>query len=329
MWYHPNPVRHYFFAHLFYFLTIFYQLSAEFEGFLNGLEDSIDRAITSFQEALYSRKVLIDHFDPRRAQIACHSILRMTEKGSTAMSMVCDIPKFWVNLEALEQTSDLNSIESTITRVFCMQGALKFHYWLLDIIPSAIKRTSKPSHKPKTWIDKLITDVRSSIAKGGHVTFHSSEYLPNLMIPEKYEMSPQLFHFDDTDQLTSLISSILRRWLRFKFPSDLDYLAQLTLLDIVTTYLPPSILFLDKIWEMYKTPFSTIFNNNWVIRRSKTKLNKGLANFENKFALHPFAVTGSSSRGKLQSLSNLIYQWMQFTGVDPNTAEIVSESYNH
>jgi hypothetical protein len=137
----------------------------------------------------------------------------MTEKGSTAMSMVCDIPKFWINLEALEQSSDLNSIESTITRVFCMQGALKFHYWLLDIIPSAIKHTSKPSHKPKTWIDKLITDVRSSIAKGGHATFHSSKYLPNLMFPEKYKMSPQLFQFNDTDQLTSLISSILRWWL--------------------------------------------------------------------------------------------------------------------
>jgi hypothetical protein len=250
----------------------------------------------------------------------------LTEKGSTAMTTVSDIPKFWMNLNGLVQFSNLNSVESTITRVFCMQGALKFHYWLLDIIPAAIRRTSKPNHKPKLWIDKLVTDVRSSIHKGGCTTFHSSHYLPNLNFQREYLMKPKPFKYDDTDQLTSVISSMLRLWLHF--PADEDYLAQVTLLDIVTTIFPPCILFLDKIWEMYKTPFSTVFNYNWDIRRSKTKLTKALANFKNEITLHPFTSASSSSHDKLQTLSKVITKWMLFTGFDPNAAEMASRIYN-
>ena len=238
------------------------------------------------------------------------------------MGTVCQIPKFWVNLDGLVQSSNLNSIESIITRVFCMQGALKFHYWLQDIIPASIKRTSKPDHIPKTWIDMLTTDVRSSIHESGVAKFSSSDYLPNLVFPHVYEMTPPPFKFDNTDQLTSIISSILRLWLHF--PTENDYLAQVTLLDIVTTNSPPSILFLDKIWEMYKTPFSTIFSNKWDIRRSKRKLVNALESFKERFALHPFAKKDSPSYKKLLSLSKLIYKWTQMTGVDSDTVEMVS-----
>jgi hypothetical protein len=303
-------------------------LVVEFIGFLNGLNnDSIDRAIACVQEAIHSRKVLIPHFDPGRAHISCHSILRMTEKGSIAMGTVCNIPKFWVNLDGLVQASNLNSIESTITRVFCMQGALKFHYWLQNIIPTAIRRTSNPDHIPKTWIDKLTTDVRSSISKGGSATFSSADYLPNLGFPLAYDMAPIPFQFDVTDQLISIISSILRMWLRF--PAEIDYLAQVTLLDIFTTNSLPSILFLDRTWEMYKTPFSAVFNNNWNLRRSKRGLIKALESFRKEFSLHPFAKTDSLSQEKLLLLSELIRKWMHFSGVDSDTAELVSGIYNH
>ena len=74
--------------------------SKEFKGILNRLEDSIDHAITCIHEALYSRKhLIISHFDPRCAQTTCYSILRMTEKGSTAMTTLSNIPTFWINLE--------------------------------------------------------------------------------------------------------------------------------------------------------------------------------------------------------------------------------------
>ena len=168
----------------------------------------------------------------------------------------------------------------------------------------------------------LTTDVRSSIHESGVAKFSSSDYLPNLVFPHVYEMTPPPFKFDNTDQLTSIISSILRLWLRF--PTENDYLAQVTLLDIVTTNSPPSILFLDKIWEMYKTPFSTIFSNKWDIRRSKRKLVNALESFKERFALHPFAKKDSPSYKKLLSLSKLIYKWTQMTGVDSDTVEMVS-----
>ena len=239
------------------------------------------------------------------------------------MSMVYDIPKFWINLNGLVQSSNLYSVESTITRVFCMQGALKFHYWLQDIIPAAIQRISKPNHQPKIWIDKLVTDIQSSIRKGHQTTFQSSHYLPNLPFPSVYKMTPpQLFKFDLSDQLTTIVSSTIRLWLRF--PTEEDFLAQVMLVDIITTNSLPSVLFLDKIWEMYKKPFSTVFNNNWDIRRSKTKLIQGLADFKKEFASHPFAITNSSSRSKLDLLSELILKWMKFSGADSNMAEVVS-----
>jgi hypothetical protein len=293
---------------------------ANFKVFLNALtEDTIDRAITCFEEGIHSSKVLIGHFDSRRAQLTCNSILQMTRKGSTAMALVNEIPKFWVNLTGLIHSSNMNSIESTMTCVFCMQGVLKFHYWLLDIIPAAIERTSKPSHKAKTWIDRLATDVRSSLQKGTSATFHSSKYLPQLTFPSEYKMAPQSFQYNNNAQLTSIISSTLRSWLRF--PGDQEYLAQLVLLEIITANSLPSILFLDKIWEMYLTPFSTVFKNDWHTRRSKNKLTKALENFEKAFASHPFNISNSLSHRKLQYLHGLIHEWMKLNDI---SAEIVS-----
>lgn len=296
---------------------------AELEVFLNGLtDDSIDRAIACFEDGIHSRKALIPHFDSRRAQITCHSILRTTERGSTALGTVCKIPRFWITLKGLVHSSNLNAIETTMTRVFCMQGALKIHFWLLDIIPVAIRRISNPNHKPKLWIDKLATDVQLSIHKGGSATFKSSQYLPDLAFHREYKMEPKPFRFHDPNLLTSIISSTLRCWLCF--PEDQDSLAQLTLLDIVTSKSPTSILFLDKIWEMYKSSFSTVFNKDWDVRRSKNKLTQALADFEKVFSLHPFATSGSLSYRKLQYLSGLINKWMGLTGLDSNIAESVS-----
>lgn len=327
----PEP-REYFFTCLQMSFTNLNLYTAEFKGFLNSLNnDSIDRAMACIHEAIQSRKVLIPHFDPGRAHISCHSILQMTERGSIAMATVCDIPKFWINLDGLVQSSNQNSIESTITRVFCMQGTLKFHYWLESIIPAAIQRTSKRDHIPKTWIDKLTADVRSSIlkgrgSKGPGTTFRSSEYLPNLVgIPMVYHMDPLPFKFDITDQLTSIISSILKLWLNF--PTGNDYLAQVTLLDIFTSNSPPSVLFLDKTWEMYKNPFLTVFNNKWSLRRSKRGLTKALESFRKEFLLHPFAKADSISQARLLLLSELVEKWMNLSSVDSDAVELVSEMY--
>jgi hypothetical protein len=122
--------------------------------------------------------------------------------------------------------------------------------------------------------------------------------------------------------LSSTISLILRKWLHFPPPEN-DLAVEL--LDIVLSHSLTSILFLDKIWEMYKDPFLTVFNNDWDIHRSKTKLTVALKNFEKEFSSHPFANTSSLSYAKLKDLSEFINQWMEYTSiVDSNTSEIVS-----
>jgi len=83
--------------------------------------ESIDRAIFAFKEGINSRTVLPANFDPRCAQLACSRILRLTEKSSTTMNNVYNIPKFWINLDGLGHSSNLNVIESYITRAYCMQ----------------------------------------------------------------------------------------------------------------------------------------------------------------------------------------------------------------
>lgn len=298
--------------------------SAEFDSFLNGLTDeSIDRTMACFYEGLSSRKLLPGDFDPRRAQMACHSILRTTDNGSVAMSMVNNIPKFWINITGLSQSSNLTTVETIMTRVFCMEGSLKFHYWLLHIISATLDRISNPNHQPKLWIDRLAADVQTSVLVGGDASFVSSNYLPNLPYTRTYTMTCTKHRYQNQEQLTSILSSILRLWLHF--PMEENSIAQLGLLEILLESSPTSILFLDKIWEMYKDPFGTVFNYNWDIRRSKSKLATALENFKKEFALHPFAVIRSSSYLKLQSLYDLINQWFKYAGVgDSNTSEMVS-----
>ena len=133
-----------------------------------------------------------------------------------------------------------------------MQGARHFHNWLLHVVPAAVERKSCT-----TWIDKLALDVGAAIERGQAVTFHSIDYLPRLDIPREYMVQATTFCFDQRDLIIATVSSILRHWLYF--PTDDSSLVQLSLIDIVLSKSPSSILFLEAIWEMYKTPFSTVF----------------------------------------------------------------------
>lgn len=245
--------------------------------------------------------VLPSDFDPRRAQLACSRIMRTTAKGSTAMSNVYDIPKFWINLEGLAHASNMNAIEACITRVYCMQGALNFHHWLVDIIQNAVESMTR-----RTWIERLASDVEAAINQRRTVTFHSTSYLPNLTFHKAYSYVPSKVRYVKTE-IHSVVSSIVRYWLHF--PTDERSLLQLSLLDILVSHSPASVLFLDHIWEMYATPFSTVFNV-WNARTSKTNIDKSLVEFRKQFSVHPFATAGSLEYRKLEYLSELITKWM-------------------
>jgi hypothetical protein len=279
------------------------------KAFLSRLTiESIDRTIFSFEEGISSHTALRTDFDPRRAQLACSRILRMTEKKSTAMNNVYEIPKFWINLNGLMHSSNLNIIESCITRAYCMQGALNFHYWLIDIVRGAVQRASY-----NTWIDKLATNVQTAINGKRTVTFNSADYLPNLTFHKVYSYAPKPFRYNQMELITSTVSSILRLWLHF--PSDEASLVQLSLIDIVSSQSPSSILFLDKIWEMYATPFSTVFDV-WNGRTSKGNINRSLDEFQKLFLSHPFAIAGSLENQKLEYLKTLIAKCMENSGLD-------------
>lgn len=296
-------------------LTVF---SAEIQVFLNGLTiESIDRAIFAFSEGIQSRTLLPEDFDPRRAQLACSRILKLTEKSSTNMNYVCTIPKFWINLNGLIHSSNLNIIESYITRAYCMQGALNFHLWLFDIVQSAVNNSSRHA-----WIQKLASDVEIAVNRKEIVAFDSVDYLPNLSFHRTYSYTPGPFRYNQTEIITTTISSILRLWLHF--PSDELSLIQLSLIDIVASKSPSSVLFLDEIWKMYATPFSTVFKV-WNGRTSKANVEKSLKKFGQGFESHPFATTGSLEYLKLEYLSKLITKWMEINNMDSGMPAIVSK----
>jgi hypothetical protein len=292
-------------------------LSAEIDVFLNQLtESTIDHAIDCFNDALLSREVLPRHFNTRNAHITCNRIMHMTQKTSTARALIYKIPDFWSNLNGLLQSSNLNAIEASITRVFCMQGARHFHNWLLYVIPAAVDRKSRT-----TWIDQLAQDVDSAIERGQAVTFRSIDYLPRLDIPREYMVQATPFRFDQRDVVISNVSSILRQWLYF--PTNDSSLVQLSLIDIMLSKSPASVLFLEAIWEMYKTPFSTVFNLRWQ-SRSKKKIDDSLTAFQKRFDAHPFATPGSMAYRKLEYLGQLIQRWFKNNDLTTNPVDVVS-----
>ena len=139
-----------------------------------------------------------------------------------------------------------------MTHVFCMQGARHFHNWLLHVVPATVECKSCT-----TWIDKLALDVGAAIEQGQAMAFCSIDYLPWLDILCKYMVQATAFRFDQCNIIIATVSSILRHWLYF--PTNDSSLIQLSLIDIVLSKSPSSILFLEAIWEMYKTPFLTVF----------------------------------------------------------------------
>src|SRR6266567_3866575 len=159
-------------------------MAAEIEVFLNGLtEESVDRAVACFRVGINSRTVLPSDFDPGRALHTCNHILRLTANGSMATNIVNELPKFWISLSGLTHASNLNAIESCITHVFCMRGALRFHHWLLDIVPAAVKRMSGEGN---LWINKLVWDVKMAIYGLQTTNFESIKYLPSLAFHGTY-----------------------------------------------------------------------------------------------------------------------------------------------
>jgi hypothetical protein len=283
--------------------------------FLNGLTvESIDRAILAFSEGIKSGTALPDHFDPRQAQLACSRVLRLTEKTSIALNNVYDIPMFWINIDGLMHSSNLSIVESRITRAYCMQGALNFHLWLIDIVQNAIESSSY-----RTWIEKLASHVRIAVNQKNTVVFDSIEYLPKLKLHKIYTYTPGPFRYDQTEIVSTTLSSILRLWLHF--PSDEFSLLQLSLINIVMSKSPSSVLLLDKIWEMYATPFSTVFNV-WNARSSKKNIDKSLAEFRRQFESHPFATAGSLEHHKLEHLSKLFDEWMLNNSLDSGSSTV-------
>ena len=232
------------------------------------------------------------------------------------MNGIYEIPKFWINLNGLAHSSNLNIMECCITRVFCMQGALVFHHWLMDIIPVVVKRLSGNS-----WLDKLASNVLQAIRKRQITTFNSADYLPNLNFHRVYSLKRMAFRYDQTELIISVTSSIVRYWLQF--PSDEFSLLQLSVIDIISSKSLPSVLFLDKVWDMYKSPFTTIFNK-WTKKSSKTKMKNSLTKFEKDFSGHPFADNDSLEYNKLKYLSELIAEWMEGNDINLETAGMAS-----
>ena len=129
----------------------------------------------------------------------------MTEKSSTAMNNVYNIPKFWINLNGLMHSSNLNIIESYVTHAYCMQGALTFHWWLIDIVQCAVESSSR-----LTWIDKLASDVQIAVNWKKTVAFDSIKYLPNLTFHRSYSYVPRSFRYSQTEMVSTILLSILR-----------------------------------------------------------------------------------------------------------------------
>ena len=122
-----------------------------------------------------------------------------------------NIPKFWINLDGLARSSNLNVIKSCLTQVFCMQGTLIFHHWLCDVILIAVDCLSH-----NNWLDKLAWNVGQAIQLKQAVTFDSVNYLPNLIFPQVYSLEPtKVFWFDQRDLVIAMVSSIVRLWLQF------------------------------------------------------------------------------------------------------------------
>ncbi len=266
-----------------------------------------------------SRAVLPSDFDPGRALRTCDRILRLTANGSTATSIVNELPRFWISLTGLTHASNLNAIESCITRIFCMRGALRFHYWLLEIVPAAVKHMSDDGN---LWINRLAWDVKTAIYGKQSANFESKKYLPGLAFHSVYSFTPSDRHGLGNETLFNTVLSIIRRW--FQYPTDELSLVQLSLIDIISSQSPTSVMFLDKIWEMYRTPFSTVFNG-WNAHTSKSKMNQELELFNKRYSSHPFAKKGSLAYKKLQHLDQLINIWMEKNAISKDVADAVRQ----
>ena len=165
---------------------------AELDIFIKGLTcNSIDHAIACFRDAISTCQVLPGDFDPRQAEKTCSHILDQTADGSIMMENIHKVPKFWVNLEGLAHKSNLNSLESYITCVFCMRGALILHHWLLDVVQLAVQNVNNASCN--TWIDRLSWDVDIAIGQKKTMIFESENYLPHLQHPHTFSFIPKNF----------------------------------------------------------------------------------------------------------------------------------------
>jgi hypothetical protein len=131
--------------------------------------------------------------------------------------------------------------------------------------------------------------------------FASDDYLPNLghYRSFKFIFTSNKFWFKQAEILTSTVSSIISVWLKFPL-EEISLVQLLSIINIITMKSLHSIMFLDKVWKTYSTPFTTVFKKEK--KRSKSEIEKKLNDFDKKYTSHSFSMPQSLEYKKLKLL---------------------------
>ena len=258
--------------------------------------------------------------------IACqqmmHAFLDNTNDQETAHAM----PQFWNTIHDFEQYVQFSAVENRISQSLLMMSSSSAYEWVTRIATQAV--TS--SNQSTTWVQILAKDVQQIFfniwnspqpsQKEHH--FNSEDYLPLLSLPSTAILPyPRFTYNKDTIQkeVINAVTLIIETWLQF--PNDQRYKVSCTLLTILLSKMPPAILLLKEIWEMYLTPFSVVIHGQRhgqrQQRRSNPHITKTIQLFQTALQNHPLIDNNSNEFQLLDVLEKLAQTWFHLIAAKP------------
>lgn len=286
--------------------------------FLQSLNDA---AIESVMAEFSIQRADWEFSNLQESSHLCASVFQVVRENPLDPGTASSIGQFWDRLAQMETVITLTNGSTRASQVMIMLST----WTMLDWIATTVERSFENLSPEGTWISKLLQAITLSIQQAhGHrqkfkrtsknnpavYTLKAVDYLPYLENAEDFTFTvPRLYLDPDRTKksIRRLATDAIGHWL--SFPLTPSVIAKCSLIGTLLECGSTAILFLDQVWQMFKSPFSIVIHGTPNQRLSSHHTASVLEEFHQQFLNHPVMDSSSNMYKLLSELNNLSVKW--------------------
>ena len=289
-----------------------------------------------FESAMKAHKILKNACST--TGVLCASIISALDNQKEAIETATALSEFWKNVPDFETYVLFQAVEGRVSRALLMLSCCKAYQWVTSITTAAVKyRTNQ-----NCWVYQLVKDVETEWSYRNcdsqhprEATFHSQTYLPSLASPSEAKVILRRLGMREDDQkelkLIQTVSSIIETWLQFPTSKDnkQNDKVRCSIISIITTYMPHSVLLLDAVWAMFVKPYQLLIHGRPKQRISSPHTATTLKLFDKTIRKHCLIDSSSIEHRLLAVLTEQMESWFRLISSKVGTENVQTAPIYH